>query len=115
MIRKLLPVVALLVLLPLAVAFQVYAEEPPAGESGAAAPDDPNAQPYPPDGVTDPNATYPTDGSNMTDQGETGIEPPAGPPADAAPSDGTLPADAAPGDATPGDAAGTAPRAGQPD
>lgn len=99
MIKKLLPVAALLAVLPLTVATGVYAEEPPPGEAGAAAPDDPNAQPYPPDGVTDPNAQYPTDPSNMTDQGETGAEPPAAPPSDAAP-----PADAAPGDAPPADA-----------
>lgn len=87
MIKKLLAI-ALVGLLPFVGAAKAYAEEPPP-EVGATAPDDPDAQPYPPDGVTDPNATYPTDGSEGTDQGEAGAEPPAAAaPSDAAPADG---------------------------
>ena len=71
--RKLLLVLALSSLLSVAVAARSYAEPPPpppADAGPATEPDDPNAAPYPPDGVTDPNAQYPTDGTEGTDQGE---------------------------------------------
>ncbi len=103
MMKKLLAI-AFAGLLSLAGASAVYAQDPsadPPADAGAqTAPEDPEGQPYPPDGVTDPNAEYPTDGAT-TDQGETGAEPPAeGAPADAPPSD-TAPADAPPAEATP--------------
>lgn len=94
MIKKLLAI-ALAGLLPLAGASTVYAEDPPADPEVQTAPEDPDGQPYPPDGVTDPNAQYPTDGSG-TDQGEAGAEPPAeGAPTDSPPADAP-PAEAAP-------------------
>jgi hypothetical protein len=85
--RKLLLVLALSSLLSFATAAPSYAEPPPpppADAGPATEPDDPNAAPYPPDGVTDPNAQYPTDGTEGTDQGEaiqdapTATPPPAG-------------------------------------
>ena len=85
--RKLLLVLALSSLLSAALAARSYAEPsppPPADAGPATAPDDPNAAPYPPDGVTDPNAQYPTDGTEGTDQGEAvpdapnATPPPAG-------------------------------------
>jgi hypothetical protein len=81
MSKRLLPFLALLSLLPYAAATSSYAADPPPNDPGMAAePEDPNAAPYPPDGVTDPNAVYPTDGTEGTDQGEIGAEapPPAG-------------------------------------
>ena len=72
--RRLLPLVlALSSLLSFATAASSDAEQPPpppADAGPATEPDDPNAAPYPPDGVTDPNAQYPTDGTEGTDQGE---------------------------------------------
>ncbi len=100
MIRKLLTAIALLVLLPLATASLVSipgayaAEPPPAGPPGAAEPDDPEGQPYPPDGVTDPNATYPTDGAgDTTDPGEAVAVPPEPPAVGEAPAPGKAPPD----------------------
>ena len=52
---------------------------PPADAGPATEPDDPNAAPYPPDGVIDPNAEYPTDGAEGTDQGEAVPMRPADP------------------------------------
>lgn len=96
MIKNLLPVIALLILLPLAAVSQAYAGEPPPAESGeTAVPDDPDAQPYPPDGVIDPNAIYPTDASGGTEPGETGAQPQPEVPAGVTPSD-SAPAVAAP-------------------
>jgi hypothetical protein len=80
--RKVVLVLAVSGLLSAAVAARSYAEPPPpppADGGPANEPDDPNAAPYPPDGVTDPNAQYPTDGSEGTDQGE--VVPDAGLPA----------------------------------
>jgi len=62
----------------------VHAAEPPAndpaaGEQGLDQGAEPGAiddAPYPPDGVTDPDVVYPTDGTEGTDQGEFGAEPP---------------------------------------
>ena len=67
-------------LLPFAAAALVLCRRSAAGRPGMATePDDPNAAPYPPDGVTDPNAEYPTDGTEGTDQGEAATDPtPAG-------------------------------------
>jgi hypothetical protein len=86
MIKKLLLVLALTSLLPFALAAPGYAVDPPAVDPGTAAdPADPNAAPDPPDGTIDPNATYPTDGDQGTDQGEpvpgAGDTPPVVPPA----------------------------------
>ena len=80
--NRLLPLVALMGLLPVAAIAAGNAAEqpapPPADTGPASEPEDPNAAPYPPDGVTDPNAEYPTDGSEGTDQGEA--VPPDTPP-----------------------------------
>jgi hypothetical protein len=94
MIKKLLLVLALTSLLPFAASAPGYAADPlPADPGGTAAdPADPNAAPYPPDGVVDPNATYPTDEGDSTDQGETGAAAPAVPP-DAPPAGGNSPPD----------------------
>lgn len=82
MIKKLLLVLALTGLLPFAVAAPGYAADPlPTDPGMVAEPADPNAAPDPPDGVVDPNATYPTDEGQSTDQGETGVDAPAAPPA----------------------------------
>jgi hypothetical protein len=82
MIKKLLLILALTGLLPFAVAAPGYAADPPPTDPGMVAePADPNAAPDPPDGVVDPNATYPTDEGQSTDQGETGADAPAAPPA----------------------------------
>jgi hypothetical protein len=93
MVRKLLAAIAFLAL-PVAATAPAYAEDPPAAGAAEAPPaaapeaDDPDGQPYPPDGVTDPNATYPTDGTgDTTDQGEAGAAPPDAPPAGSAPPD----------------------------
>ena len=51
---------------------------PPADTGEGNEPDDPDAAPNPPDGVTDPNVTYPTDDSGAG-QGDTGAEPPSAP------------------------------------
>ena len=69
---RVLPLLALMSLLPVAAAAAGNAADPPPPvDSGPASePEDPNAAPYPPDGVTDPNAEYPTDGTEGTDQGE---------------------------------------------
>ena len=72
--NRLMPLVALMSLLPVAALAAGNAADPPTPpptDAGPASePDDPNAAPYPPDGVTDPNAEYPTDGTEGTDQGE---------------------------------------------
>ena len=55
------------------------ADDPAAAERGAEQGADQGAvddAPYPPDGVTDPGVVYPTDGTEGTDQGEFGAEPP---------------------------------------
>jgi hypothetical protein len=79
MSKKLLLVLALIIALPY-VAAPARAADPPPDDAGMAAePEDPDAAPYPPDGVTDPNAEYPTDASEGTDQGETETPPPAPP------------------------------------
>ena len=73
-------------ILPLATASVVSAAEPPADSGMATEPEDPNAAPYPPDGVTDPNVDYPTDGPEGTDQGEAGATDQPAPPTAAAPA-----------------------------
>lgn len=73
-------------ILPFATASLLLAAEPPADTGMATEPEDPNAAPYPPDGVTDPNVDYPTDGPEGTDQGEAGATNQAAPPAGAAPA-----------------------------
>lgn len=80
MLKKVLLVVALMGLFPFTVAAPGYAADPPPDQGMPAEPEDPNASPDPPDGVTDPNADYPVDNTEGTDQGETGAEtpPPAG-------------------------------------
>ena len=81
--NRLLPLVALMGLLPVAAIAAGNAADqpapPPADTGPVSEPEDPNAAPYPPDGVTDPNAEYPTDGTEGTDQGEA-IPPDASPP-----------------------------------
>ena len=85
MTKKLLACIALTCLMSLASAPRVYAEDPAPVDAARGAeaqpgePDDPDASPYPPDGVTDPNATYPTDGSGGTDPGEAGAQVPDAP------------------------------------
>lgn len=80
MSKKLLLVLALIGSLPYAAAPARAADPAPADSGMVAEPEDPDAAPYPPDGVTDPNAEYPTDGSEGTDQGEAGVDtPPAAP------------------------------------
>ncbi len=75
---KKLPLLALIGLLSFGGASLAHAaEEPPTDAGMASEPDDPNAAPYPPDGVTDPNVEYPTDGPEGTDEGEAGAEAPA--------------------------------------
>jgi hypothetical protein len=81
--RKLLPVLALSSLLSAVAVAPSYAEPPPPLPDGGPVtePDDPDAAPYPPDGVTDPDVQYPTDGTEGTDQGEAdpdALTPPAG-------------------------------------
>lgn len=99
--KNLLPVVGLLLLLSLGATSQAVAGEPPPAESGeTAVPEDPDAQPYPPDGVTDPNAIYPTDASAGAEQGEA-AEPVPQAPAGGTPSN-KAPASAAPTDKSPG-------------
>jgi hypothetical protein len=73
--RNKLLVLAMLGLLPFATAALVSAAEPPADSGMATEPEDPNAAPYPPDGVTDPNVDYPTDAPEGTDQGEAASDP----------------------------------------
>ena len=68
--KKLLLIPALISLLPYAAAPSYAADPPPADSGMAAEPEDPDAAPYPPDGVTDPHAEYPPDGSAGTDQGD---------------------------------------------
>lgn len=92
MIRKLvLATVMLALAAPSAVVPAVAEDPPPAadtqGAQQGAEPDDPDGEPYPPDGVTDPNAVYPTDGSgDTTDQGEAAAAAPgAAPPGNAPP------------------------------
>jgi hypothetical protein len=68
-------VLAMLSLLPFSTATLVAAAEPPADSGMATEPEDPNAAPYPPDGVTDPNVDYPTDAPEGTDQGEAASDP----------------------------------------
>lgn len=98
MIRKLLAI-AVLALLPLSATTRANAEDPPpadsqGAESGAPAADDPDGQPYPPDGVAEPDAAYPTDGAgDTTDQGEAGAVPPDDAPLGDAPADGSSPPD----------------------
>lgn len=94
MIRKLLLAISISTLLPFTVTPMAYAADPPpaadpqAVPQGAPEPDDPDGQPYPPDGVTDPNATYPTDGAgDTTDPGEAGAVAPDAPPAGNTPPD----------------------------
>jgi len=64
----------------------VHAAEPPASDpaaagqqgadEGVAEPGAVDDAPYPPDGVTDPDVVYPTDGTEGTDQGEFGADAP---------------------------------------
>lgn len=75
--KKLLLIPALISLLPYAAAPSYAADPPPAGSGMVAEPEDPDAAPYPPDGVTDPSAEYPTDGNDGTDQGEAAADAPA--------------------------------------
>jgi hypothetical protein len=89
MLKKVLLILAFLGLSAFTAATPGVAADPPA-EQGATEPEDPDAAPYPPDGVTDPNADYPVDGSEGTDQGEPG----AG--ADPAPQPAPAPATKAP-------------------
>lgn len=85
MIKRLLLALALASLLPFAAVAAGYATDPPPADPGTAAdPADPNAAPDPPDGTVDPNATYPTDPGQGTDQGEVpaeGADTPPAPPA----------------------------------
>jgi len=81
--RNKILVLAMVGLLPFATGALVLAAEPPADSGMATEPEDPNAAPYPPDGVTDPNVDYPTDAPEGTDQGEAAD--PAPPAAGAAP------------------------------
>jgi hypothetical protein len=77
MLRKLLPAVAAMAVL--AATRAVGADDPaPVYPPAAGEPQlQDDGQPYPPDGVTDPNAAYPTDGAGeTTDQGEAGAVPP---------------------------------------
>ncbi len=94
--RNKLLVLAMLSLLPFATAALVSAAEPPADSGMATEPEDPNAAPYPPDGVTDPNVDYPTDAPEGTEQGEAASDP-TSPAAGTAPpaAGGTPPAAAA--------------------
>ena len=80
-------------ILPFAMASLVSAAEPPADSGMATEPEDPNAAPYPPDGVTDPNVDYPTDAPEGTDQGEAGAtdQPAPAGAAPAPPAAGTAP------------------------
>jgi len=90
MTKKLLLAIALAGVLPVAGALPLRADDPPPAESGGAAqPEDPDAEPYPPDGVTDPNVTYPVDGAESAGQGEDGAAPQA--PADGPASGGSQP------------------------
>jgi hypothetical protein len=79
--RNRILVLAVVTLLPFATAPLVSAAEPPADSGMASEPEDPNAAPYPPDGVIDPNVDYPTDGVEGTDQGEAGATDQPAPPA----------------------------------
>ena len=96
--NRLLPLVALMSLLPVAAIAAGNAADqpspPPVDTGPASEPEDPNAAPYPPDGVTDPNAEYPTDGTEGTDQGEAA--PPDAPPPPAPPDAPPPPAGKAP-------------------
>ena len=74
--RNKLLMLAMAGLLPFATAALVSAAEPPADSGMVTEPEDPNAAPYPPDGVTDPNVDYPTDAPEGTDQGEAATDPP---------------------------------------
>ena len=96
--RNKLLVLAMVSLLPFATAARVSAAEPPADSGMATEPEDPNAAPYPPDGVTDPNVDYPTDALEGTDQGEAGATDQPAPPTGAAaapPAAGAVPPAAA--------------------
>jgi hypothetical protein len=86
MLKKTLLAVACVAFLPLAATLPALAADPPADQGMTAPPEDPDAAPYPPDGVTDPNAEYPVDGAEGTDQGEPGAEPAPGPAAQPAPA-----------------------------
>ena len=80
--NRLLPLVALMGLLPVAaIAAGNAADQPvaPPADAGPASEPEDHEAPYPPDGVTDPNAEYPTDGTEGTDQGEA-VPPDASPP-----------------------------------
>jgi hypothetical protein len=99
--RNKLLVLAMLSVLPFSTAALVAAAEPPADSGMATEPEDPNAAPYPPDGVTDPNVDYPTDAPEGTDQGEAATDP-------TPPAAGTAPPATA---ATPPAAAATPPAA----
>ena len=89
--RNKLLVLAMLSLLPFSTAALVAAAEPPADSGMATEPEDPNAAPYPPDGVTDPNVDYPTDAPEGTDQGEAATDPAPPAAATAPPAAGTAP------------------------
>jgi hypothetical protein len=86
MLRKLLPALVVLAALGVAATGASGADDPapPTPPAAGEAPDD--GQPYPPDGVTDPNAQYPTDGAGeTTDPGEAGAVPPDASSGDSAP------------------------------
>ena len=73
--RNKLLMLAMASLLPFAATAVASAAEPPADSGMTTEPEDPNAAPYPPDGVTDPNVDYPTDAPEGTDQGEASSDP----------------------------------------
>lgn len=79
MLKKMLLTVAFLALFPFTASLPTQAADPGDDQGMTAPPDDPDAAPYPPDGVTDPNAEYPIDAPEGTDQGEPGAEPAPGP------------------------------------
>jgi hypothetical protein len=86
MTKRLSMALALAGLLLAAPAALYAADAPPTDPGMTNEPADPDAQPYPPDGVTDPNANYPTDGQEGTSQGEDGA------PADGGDGAGAVPA-----------------------
>lgn len=96
MLKKVLLAVGFLGLVASTATVPAYAADPPP-EQGTTEPEDPDAAPYPPDGVTDPNANYPVDAPEGTDQGEPGGEAAAPAPGEqAAPAPATPPPAAPP-------------------
>jgi hypothetical protein len=78
MANKPLTFLAFAVLLTLGSTHSAMAADPPAAvnpaeEGEAAVPPEEEGDPYPPDGVTDPDVTYPTDGSIEEPQGEMAV------------------------------------------